>query len=131
MRCPSEQPGTWVTVLTGDMGNTFPGLFTPIAAVVVAPVDPVGSAQRCPHVHRRYVWVCADGPCYRRWCRARPDRRPHASPIMLVQSDGLADQRRADVDLLAAPPDPAIGPDPPHDLVRAVVGFAQHAVKGA
>src|SRR5215510_7727767 len=55
-----EQPGTWVTVLTGDMGNTFPVLFRSVAVV---PVDPVGNAQRCPQVHRRHdVWVCAGGP---------------------------------------------------------------------
>src|SRR5262245_40953859 len=60
--CPltPEQPGTWVTVLTGDMGNTFPVLFRSVAVV---PVDPVGNAQRCPQVHRRHdVWVCAGGP---------------------------------------------------------------------
>src|SRR5262245_16673801 len=56
----AEQPGTWVTVLTGDMGNTFPVLFRSVAVV---PVDPVGNAQRCPQVHRRHdVWVCAGGP---------------------------------------------------------------------
>src|SRR5262245_23408083 len=55
-----EQPETWVTVLTGDMGNTFPVLFRSVAVV---PVDPVGNAQRCPQVHRRHVvWVCAGGP---------------------------------------------------------------------
>jgi hypothetical protein len=51
-----EQPGTWVTVLTGDMGNTFPVLFRSVA---VAPVDPVGNAQRCPQVHRPEAWVYA------------------------------------------------------------------------
>ncbi|MFL5259641.1 MAG: endonuclease domain-containing protein [Hyphomicrobiales bacterium] len=50
-----EQPGTWVTVLTGNMGNTFPVLFT----LVVVPVDPVGNAQRCPQVHRRVGEACA------------------------------------------------------------------------
>src|SRR5262249_57089881 len=52
MAAAIEQPGTWVTLLTGNMGNTFLVLFS-LVAVVVAPVDPVGNAQRCPHVHRR------------------------------------------------------------------------------
>src|SRR5262252_8643958 len=56
----AEQPGTWATVLTGDMGNTFPVLFRSVAAVV-GPVDPVGNASsRCPQVHRLGAWVCAD-----------------------------------------------------------------------
>src|SRR5262249_53568832 len=55
-----EQPATWVTVLTGDMGNTFPVLFR--SAVVVGPVDPVGNASsRCPQVHRPFALVCAGG----------------------------------------------------------------------
>src|SRR5215211_8703754 len=40
---PCEQPGTWVTLLTGDMGNTFPVLFRSAAA---APVDPVARTSR-------------------------------------------------------------------------------------
>src|SRR5215831_14969123 len=56
----AEQPATWVTVLTGDMGNTFPVLFR--SAVVVGPVDPVGNASsRCPQVHRPFALVCAGG----------------------------------------------------------------------
>src|ERR687898_457040 len=59
----AERPGTWVTVLTDDMGNTFLVSFRSVAAVVVAPVDPVGNAQRCPQVHGRGAWVCAVGCC--------------------------------------------------------------------
>jgi hypothetical protein len=54
----SEQPATWVTLLTGDMGNTFLVLFSSVVAAV-GTVDPVGNAQRCPHVHRRAALVCA------------------------------------------------------------------------
>src|SRR5262249_30128687 len=47
-----EQPGTWVTVLTGDMGYTFLVLFSHVAAAaVVGPVGPVGNAfSRWPQV---------------------------------------------------------------------------------
>src|SRR5215211_1921685 len=52
-----EQPGTWVTLLTGDMGNTFLVLFRSAAAA--APVDPVGNASsRCPQVHGPGASVC-------------------------------------------------------------------------
>ena len=53
-----EQPTTWVTFQTGDMGNTFLVLFSSVAAAVAA-VDPVGNAQRCPQVHRAGLLVCA------------------------------------------------------------------------
>src|SRR5215210_4881153 len=123
MRCPSEQPGTWVThfpVCSLRLLLLLLHLWTLWAArsaVHMSTGVTFGFAQMVPAI--------GDG--------AERDRTEGhmPAPIMLVQSDGLADQRRADVDLLAAPPDPAIGPDPPHDLVRAVVGFAQHAVKGA
>ncbi len=62
-----EQPATWVTLLTGDMGNTFLVLFRAVAAVV-GPVDPVGNAQRCPAVHRLEAWVC-EGPARARDAR--------------------------------------------------------------
>ena len=50
-----EQPGTWVTDLTGDMGNTFPVLFRSGLVAVVAPVDPLGDTLRRPQVHRKSV----------------------------------------------------------------------------
>ncbi|HEV7984414.1 MAG TPA: hypothetical protein VGP86_16100, partial [Xanthobacteraceae bacterium] len=48
----SVQPGTWVTLLTDDVGNTFLVSFRSALVVVVAlPVDPVGNAfLRCPQV---------------------------------------------------------------------------------
>jgi hypothetical protein len=61
------QPGTWVTLLTDDVGNTFLVSFRSALVVVVVvalPVDPVGNAfLRCPQVHRfcAGAWVCADG----------------------------------------------------------------------
>src|ERR1700732_3282691 len=66
------QPGTWVTVLTGDIGNTFLVLFSP-STVAVRAVDPVGNAQRCPQVHSR-AWVCAGGCHHARSRRARSVR---------------------------------------------------------
>jgi hypothetical protein len=55
-----EQPVTWVTVLTGDMGNTFPVLFMSSVAVV----GPVGlwlTRQGYPQVHRPGVWTLSGG----------------------------------------------------------------------
>ena len=43
-----EQPGTWVTVLTGDMGNTFLVLFSPAVAVV----GPVGLWEPVRVLHK-------------------------------------------------------------------------------
>ncbi len=54
-----EQPGTWVTVLTGDMGNTFLVLFSP-AAAVVGPVGLWGTRQGSPQVHGPGALACAD-----------------------------------------------------------------------
>ena len=48
--CTRVQPGTWVTGLTDDMGDTILPMFS--SAVAVAAVDPVGNAQRCPQVHQ-------------------------------------------------------------------------------
>src|SRR6266571_1843483 len=54
-----EQPGTWVTVLTGDMGNTFLVLFSP-AVAVVGPVGLWGTRQGSPQVHGPGALACAD-----------------------------------------------------------------------
>src|SRR6187200_1786043 len=52
-----EQPGTWVTVLTGDMGNTFPVLFR--SAVVADAVGLWATRLRCPQIHSGDVSACA------------------------------------------------------------------------
>ena len=57
---PREQPGTWVTEQTDDMGNTIPVLFRSGIAVAEA-VDPVGKGQPCPQIHARCVLVFAGG----------------------------------------------------------------------
>ena len=49
-RARHVQPGTWVTDLTDDMGDTILPMFS--AAVAVGAVDPVGNAERCPQVHQ-------------------------------------------------------------------------------
>ena len=51
----SEQPGTWVTVLTGDMGNTFPVLFR---SAVVDAVGLWATRLRCPQIHSSDVSAC-------------------------------------------------------------------------
>src|SRR5579871_930619 len=54
------QPGTWVTLLTDDMGNTFLVLFRSSCCCFWA-CGHVVNAQRCPHVHRSAVSACAGG----------------------------------------------------------------------
>ena len=55
------QPGTWVTGLTGDMGNSFL-----VSFMVVGPVGLWASRQGRPHVHRSVACV---------WSAVRRDDR--------------------------------------------------------
>jgi hypothetical protein len=52
-----ERPGTWVTLLTGDMGNTFLALFS--SGAVVARVGLWATRLRCPQVHRLCLLIVA------------------------------------------------------------------------
>src|SRR5262249_41023584 len=63
---------------------------------------------------------------------AERDRTEDHMPAigLLVQADRFAGESLVDVDLVAAPLDPAIRADPPPDLVRAVLGLTQYPIEG-
>src|SRR3954447_16697868 len=125
-----EQPGTWVTVLTGDMGNTFPVLFR--SAVVAAAVGLWATRLRCPQIHSGDVSACA-GDRWRLSDSAKHDRSVGDRPAIriLCEADRLADEGSTDVDRVASPLDLAVVTDTPDCSFAAVFRFAQDPVPGS
>jgi len=121
------QPGTWVTLLTDDMGNTFLVLFSSVS--VAEPVGLWATPLRCPHVHRlasrlsQPVLAVID---HAEHDRSEEDRMPTVG--IVSQTNRLADECRGDVDRVAPPLDLTVLAHPSHLIFSAIFRLTQNAV---
>ena len=121
------QPGTWVTLLTDDMGNTFLVLFSSVS--VAEPVGLWATPLRCPHVRRlasrlsQPVLAVID---HAEHDRSEEDRMPTVG--IVSQTNRLADECRGDVDRVAPPLDLTVLAHPSHLIFSAIFRLTQNAV---
>src|SRR5712692_7663909 len=90
----NERPGSWVTLWTGDMGNSFPDLFRSRFAAPRPGRRKAREFFRLPHDATEVDVGETDQP---------------VALLGLDDPDRLASQRLADEDIVAAPLDRALG----------------------
>src|SRR6266851_3634434 len=104
----SERPGSWVTLWTGDMGNSFPDLFRSRFAAPRPGRRKAREFFRLPHDATEVDVGETDQP---------------VALLGLDDRDRLAGQRLADEDIVAVPLDRAIGAHATDSVIGIVPRF--------